>query len=75
MHYFQDYVKFSPFLLWSVTRLPEPEGASSVEAIDLRFEDSVNDNLLNHILWRTIKGSEPYPGARRISLLELARTK
>ena len=32
--------------------------------------------LFNNILWRMMKGeATPYPGARRISLLELARAR
>ena len=44
--------------------------------LDLRFEDVANEDLLNNILWRTLKGpSVPYPGPRRISLLDLTRTR
>ncbi len=44
--------------------------------LDLRFEDIADEELFNHILWRTIKGDAvPYPGTRRIPLLELARAK
>ncbi|MHB8838400.1 MAG: bifunctional YncE family protein/alkaline phosphatase family protein [Gemmatimonadaceae bacterium] len=44
--------------------------------LDLRFEDIVDEELFNHILWRTIKGDAvPYPGTRRMPLLELARAK
>ena len=44
--------------------------------LDLRFEDVAEEELFNRILWRTIKGTAvPYPGMRRISLLELARAR
>jgi YVTN family beta-propeller protein len=44
--------------------------------LDLRFEDVAEEEPFNRILWRTIKGpTVPYPGTRRIPLLELARTK
>jgi YVTN family beta-propeller protein len=44
--------------------------------LDLRFEDVAEEELFNHILWRTIKGpAVPYPGTRRIPLLELARAR
>jgi hypothetical protein len=50
--------------------------ARASASLDLRFEDSVDDEVFNHILWRTIKGyAVPYPGPRRMSLLELARAK
>jgi YVTN family beta-propeller protein len=44
--------------------------------LDLRFEDIADEALFNQILWRMIKGeATPYPGARRISQLELARAR
>jgi hypothetical protein len=44
--------------------------------LDLRFEDIADEELFNRILWRTIKGeSVPYPGVRRVPLLELARAR
>ncbi len=44
--------------------------------LELRFEDIADESLFNQILWRTIKGDAvPYPGARRIPLLEFARAK
>ena len=52
--------------------LDEVNPASTREAresarLDLRFEDVAEEELFNHILWRTIKGSTvPYPGTRRI---------
>ncbi|HEX6964198.1 MAG TPA: alkaline phosphatase family protein [Gemmatimonadaceae bacterium] len=42
--------------------------------LDLRFEDSSDDNLFNHILWTAIKGpGVPYPGTTRMSALEWKR--
>ncbi|HET8654692.1 MAG TPA: bifunctional YncE family protein/alkaline phosphatase family protein [Longimicrobiaceae bacterium] len=43
------------------------------ERLDLRYEDSSNDDLFNHILWRAIKGDRPYPGTRRASALDVMR--
>ena len=37
----------------------------------LEREDRSNDDLFNRILWRQIKGDVPYPGVRRMALLEL----
>jgi hypothetical protein len=52
-----------------------PEARESAR-LDLRFEDIADEDLFNRILWRTIKGrSVPYPGIRRVPLLELARAK
>ena len=42
--------------------------------LDLSMEDRADEDLFNRILWRTIKGEGvPYPGTRRMSLLELHR--
>jgi DNA-binding beta-propeller fold protein YncE len=48
--------------------------AEASEALDLRFEDSGQDELFNAILWRIIKGEDvPYPGPTRMSALEWKR--
>jgi hypothetical protein len=49
-------------------------GARQSEQLDLRFEDSSDDELFNRILWNAIKGtSVPYPGPTRMSALEWKR--
>jgi len=35
--------------------------------LDFRLEDRVDDDLFNRILWTTIKGDAPYPGASRMT--------
>lgn len=56
-----------------------PEGGPDAEAsaaLDLRFEDSGQDDLFNRILWRMLKGTEvPYPGPTRMSTLEYRRAR
>lgn len=55
---------------------PNTREARESARLALQFEDIADEELFNQILWRTIKGpSVPYPGTRRISLLELARAK
>lgn len=50
------------------------QDAEASEALDLRFEDSGQDDLFNRILWRIIKGDDvPYPGTTRMSALEWKR--
>ncbi len=50
--------------------------AEASEALDLRFEDSGQDDLFNRILWRIVKGGEvPYPGPTRMSALEWKRAR
>ncbi|MCG6955522.1 MAG: beta-propeller fold lactonase family protein, partial [Gemmatimonadetes bacterium] len=48
--------------------------AEASRALDLRFEDSGQDDLFNRILWSVIKGHDvPYPGINRMSALEWKR--
>ncbi|MEP7067079.1 MAG: phosphoesterase, partial [Gemmatimonadota bacterium] len=50
-------------------------GARASAHIDLAHEDRVDDSVFNRILWGALKGSAPYPAARRLSLLEAARAR
>jgi len=48
--------------------------AEASRALDLRFEDSGQDDLFNRILWSIVKGHDvPYPGTNRMSALEWKR--
>jgi DNA-binding beta-propeller fold protein YncE len=40
-------------------------GARESEKLDLRIEDAADESLFNRILWKSIKGSAPFPGTRR----------
>ncbi len=43
-------------------------GAAESARLDLSEEDRADENLFNHILWKTIKGKDtPYPGVMRVS--------
>jgi YVTN family beta-propeller protein len=44
--------------------------ADASRKLKLDKEDSSNDDLFNRILWKTIKGDQPYPGPRRMSALD-----
>jgi DNA-binding beta-propeller fold protein YncE len=44
--------------------------AEASKQLTLDKEDSSNDDLFNRILWKTIKGDQPYPGTMRMSALE-----
>jgi YVTN family beta-propeller protein len=49
-------------------------GAEQSRHLALQKEDEANEDLFNRILWRAIKGdSRPFPGATRMSALELRR--
>ncbi len=41
--------------------------------LDLRIEDVADEDLFNRVLWRSVKGEVPYPGARRGATLEAMR--
>ena len=44
--------------------------AEASKQLVLEEEDRSDDALFNRILWKTIKGDQPYPGTRRMSALE-----
>ena len=45
------------------------------ETLELAAVDSADDDLFNRVLWRAIKGDAPYPGPRRMPLLERQRAR
>ena len=50
-------------------------GAIDSRKLDLRYEDSADDDAFNRILWATIKGPAiPYPAPTRMSMAELLRS-
>jgi len=68
---YQTLVPDTPLDQRNPARGPDAEAS---EELDLRFEDSGQDDLFNEILWRIIKGDRvPYPGATRMSALEWKR--
>jgi hypothetical protein len=49
-------------------------GASASAKLDLSIEDVADEDAFNRILWEAIKGEGvPYPGARRLTGLEMKR--
>ncbi len=50
--------------------------AHASQAMDLTRADRIDDDAFNRILWRMLKGrAGPYPGSRRASLQEYARSR
>jgi hypothetical protein len=49
--------------------------AEASKKLTVKKEDTSDDDVFNRILWTTIKGSQPYPGARRMSTLETKRAR
>jgi YVTN family beta-propeller protein len=41
--------------------------------LDLRIEDVADEDLFNRVLWHSVKGAAPYPGATRGAVLEAVR--
>ena len=61
-----------------LNQMNPPRGRAAVESrrLDLSEADAADMELMNHILWRAIKGdSVPYPGPRRMSALEARRSR
>jgi phospholipase C len=52
-----------------------PAAARESSGLDFRFEDRVDDDTFNRILWSAIKGATPYPGITRMSALEARRAR
>jgi DNA-binding beta-propeller fold protein YncE len=49
--------------------------AEASKKLVLDVEDRSDDDLFNRILWRSLKGDQPYPGITRMSSLELKRSR
>jgi DNA-binding beta-propeller fold protein YncE len=71
----RPYVALTPAQPLSELNLASGPGARASADIDLAHEDRVDDAVFNHILWRALKGTAPYPTARRLALLEAARAR
>lgn len=72
----RPYVALTPAVNLDEVNPPATRNARESARLDLRFEDIADEELFNHILWRMMKGEAvPYPGTRRISLLELTRAR
>ncbi|HWJ24247.1 MAG TPA: alkaline phosphatase family protein, partial [Gemmatimonadaceae bacterium] len=50
-------------------------GSAESRRLDLSREDRVDDEQFNRLLWRAIKGRQPYPGPTRASALEWRRSR
>src|SRR5262249_48287194 len=58
-----------------ITELNPPKSPTATASLklDLDHVDAADDDTFNRILWTMFKGTQPYPGTKRISALELAR--
>ena len=71
----RPYAAITPQVSLDEVNRPNTREARESARLDLRFEDMADETLFNGILWRMMKGDAPYPGTRRISVLELARAR
>jgi len=71
----RPYVALTPAQSIVERNLAAGPGARASAHIDLAREDRVDDAVFNRILWHALKGSAPYPTARRLALLEAARSR
>ncbi len=72
----EPYTSLTPDVALDERNKPDNPGAEASKLLDLRFEDSSNDELFNRILWAMMKGPDtPYPGAKRMSVMEWWRSR
>ena len=71
----RPYAALTPTQTMGELNVATGPGARASAHIDLAREDRVDDAVFNHILWRALKGTAPYPTARRLALLEAARAR
>ncbi|HEX6533643.1 MAG TPA: SMP-30/gluconolactonase/LRE family protein [Gemmatimonadaceae bacterium] len=70
------YTAIAPSIALDERNPARGAGASASARLDLRFEDRIDDDVFNRILWVAIKGADvPYPGATRMSALEARRSR
>lgn len=58
-----------------ITELNPPKSSTAAASLKLDLDrvDAVDDDTFNRILWTMFKGSQSYPGTKRMSALEMAR--
>jgi len=72
----RPYVALTPEQSLTQMNVASGPDARASDGMDLTGADRIDDDELNRILWRAIKGTHPpYPGAKRASLQELVRAR
>jgi hypothetical protein len=54
---------------------PRTPTARASQELNLERVDAADDDTFNRILWTMLKGSQPYPGTKRMSSLEMTRAQ
>jgi DNA-binding beta-propeller fold protein YncE len=69
------YVSLKP--AQPLNELNPTESADAKASLDLDLDrvDAADEDTFNRILWRALKPQQPYPGTKRMSLLEVARIR
>jgi DNA-binding beta-propeller fold protein YncE len=51
------------------------QSARASRRLNLDRVDAADEDAFNHVLWSLLKGSQPYPGPKRMSALEVVRAR
>lgn len=54
---------------------PRSQSARASRRLDLDRVDAADEDAFNRVLWNLLKGSQPYPGTKRMSALEMVRAR
>jgi hypothetical protein len=71
----QPYTAITPTQSLTTLNVADNRDARASAAMDFTQADRIDDDELNHILWRAMKGNRPYPARKRVSMQELARAR
>jgi YVTN family beta-propeller protein len=67
------YLALRPTVSLEERNVANAPGSAESEELDLAFEDRIDDDRFNRILWKAIKGERAYPQATRLSAPEWTR--
>lgn len=71
----QPYNVITPTQSITAVNVADSRDARASAQMDFSQVDRIDDDELNLILWRAMKGSRPYPAPARMSLQELVRAR
>ena len=69
----RPYVSLKPEQRLDELNLPQSANAQASVELNLDQVDAADEDTFNRILWSVIKGTQPYPGTKRMSSLEVSR--
>ena len=78
---FTDTPDLSPYVALEssqpLNELNPPKSATARASLELNLDrvDAADEDAFNRILWSLLKAGQPYPGAKRMSSLEMARAR